>query len=148
MWSSFTLLTICLALATALPNPQAPSTSSTATPTSTDNASSSSSSGSQPSETPDENTDFPADDFLLYSGGWAEGLVKDKWSKTCDDEAVKNFKDHPDKSWADLGCDEMHNALIFEWWNNRNNTNLPYTEYGKPQTLVLVIDVLQMLTLH
>lgn len=144
MRTSFTLLTAFLALISALPNPQVSSSSASISETSSTQASStatsshsaSSESQSPPTSTgtPDENKKSATDDFLLYGeGGFSAGLVEDKWSKTCDDPAVKNFKEHPDKSWADLGCDEMHNALIYEWWMHRNETDLPYFEYRDPE---------------
>lgn len=127
------------------------STSETSTTRTTRTTSTRTSSTSTPQPSPskapkndsDNDVDSPAGDFLMYrENKLLASLVQDKWNKTCDDPEVRTFDEHPDKSWTALGCNEMHRALVFEWWQYRNKTDLPYLEYGNPRCwLFLAFDV-------
>lgn len=147
------LLTIVLVLVSAFPDPERDDSRKSENTPDQESNTSSSSSNTSPTRTARSNASpslkklpkrqdrhtindghSPVDDFTLYGkGGLPASLVEDKWSKGCDDSAVKTFKEHPDRSWQALGCNEMFTAVNVEWWNNRNKTNLSYLEYAKPQ---------------
>lgn len=49
--------------------------------------------------------------------------------KGCNDKSLKHLKDDPPLVWEELGCDSLHNVLLFDWYQNGQKSELTYVEY-------------------